>query len=98
MNLQELKEQIDKLSTSDRLILISLIIESLQREYSDNLEQKQFAISDISPQENLGTDRSNVINTMRGFLKTDKPTPTDSEVQAILKQRLVEKYQDNLLS
>ncbi|UKO96666.1 hypothetical protein [Nostoc sp. UHCC 0870] len=92
MTLQELKEQIDKLSTSDRLTLISLIIESLQREKSDNLEQKQFDPSDISPQQHLHTDRANVINTMRGFLKTDQPAPTDSEVQAMLEQRLVEKY------
>ncbi|MBD2495339.1 hypothetical protein [Nostoc sp. FACHB-280] len=98
MTLQELKEQIDKLSTSDRLTLLSLIIESLQREHSDNLEPKQFDISDIHLQKYLDIDRVNVINQMRGFLKTDQPALTDSEVKTMLQQRLVEKYQDDLLS
>ncbi len=87
MSLQELKEQIYKLSGSDRLALVALIIESLRREHSDNLEQTQFSI-----QGDLRAERKNVINRMRGFLKTDKPSPTDSEVQAMLEQHLVDKY------
>jgi hypothetical protein len=29
---------------------------------------------------------------MRGLLKTDAPPPTDAEVEAMLEERLVEKY------
>lgn len=37
-------------------------------------------------------DRSSAIRRMRGLLKTDKPTPTDEEVTAMLEERRVEKY------
>ncbi|MCF4968836.1 RAMP superfamily CRISPR-associated protein [Nostoc sp. CMAA1605] len=98
MTLQELKEQIDQLSTSDRLTLISLIIESIQREHIDNLEQRQLPELPVIPGSSLKghlrsrVEQTNVIHQMRGFLKTDQPAPTDSEVKAMLEQRLVEKY------
>lgn len=95
MILQELKDQIDKLSASDRLALMAIIIESLQREHGDNLEQRQLPYipgSSVKGQLRTSVERTNVINKMRGFLKTDKPAPTDSEVQAMLEQHLVEKY------
>jgi hypothetical protein len=74
MLLQELKEQVYKLTVSDRLPLVSLIIESLQ------------AIPSLQP------DKSNAIGRMRGLLKTDQPAPTDEEVEAMLEERLVERY------
>lgn len=65
MLLQEVKEQAFKLSVNDRLVLVNLIVESLQKELN---------------------------HQMRGFLKTDKPVITDMEVQAMLEERLLEKY------
>jgi hypothetical protein len=74
MQLQELKQQAYKLSVSDRLALVSAIIESLQDTPS------------------IESNRSNAIKRMRGLLKTDQPTPTDEEVEAMLEDRRVEKY------
>jgi hypothetical protein len=74
MSLQKLKEQACKLSVSDRLALVSVIIQSLQ----DNL----------SPQSN----RNSLINQMRGLLKTDRPPPTDAQVEAMLEEHRLEKY------
>jgi hypothetical protein len=79
MSLQELKEEAFKLPPSDRLALVSAIIESLQ----DTL---------ISQHELMLRDRSGAIERMRGLLKTDQPTPTDEEVAAMLEERQVEKY------
>ena len=74
MSLQELKKQDRQLSVSDRLELISSIIESLQDNSSQIIE------------------RSRIINQMKGLLKTDKPTPTDEDVKAMLEERRLEKY------
>lgn len=74
MLLQELKDQVYKLSVSDRLTLVSVIIESLQ---------------DIP---GIQSERSSAIKRMRGLLKTDQPAPTEQEVDAMLEERLVEKY------
>lgn len=37
-------------------------------------------------------EKSNAIQRMRGFLKTNQPTPTDEEVKAMLEERRVNKY------
>ncbi|WP_017717818.1 hypothetical protein [Kamptonema formosum] len=37
-------------------------------------------------------DRKAAIERMRGLAKTDAPPPTDAEVEAMLEERLVEKY------
>jgi hypothetical protein len=74
MSLQELKKQVRQLSVSDRLELVSAIIESLQ---------------DTSSQI---PERSRIIKQMKGSLKTDKPTPTDEEVKAMLEERRMEQY------
>ena len=82
MLLQELKEQIFKLPSSEltsqrlryRLALVSAIIESLQN------------------QPTLGVDRSGAIQRMRGLLKTDQPAPTDEQVAVMLEERRAEKY------
>jgi len=78
MLLQELKEQAYQLSVSDRLALISAIIESLQEPPTSRpISQKE---------------RSQAINHLRGLLKTDQPAPTDAEVQTLLEERRAEKY------
>lgn len=74
MSLQELKEQAFKLSVSDRLALVSAIIDSLQNTLSSQPNRKA------------------LIQQMRGFLKTDQPSPTDAEVAEMLQARRVEKY------
>ncbi|NJL19888.1 MAG: hypothetical protein HC895_02190 [Leptolyngbyaceae cyanobacterium SM1_3_5] len=74
MLLQELQEQVLKLSVSDRLALISAIVTSLQ--------------TTLTPQ----ADKKILINQMRSFLKTEQAPPTDAEVQAMLEERLLEKY------
>ncbi|NJL40347.1 MAG: hypothetical protein HC899_29085 [Leptolyngbyaceae cyanobacterium SM1_4_3] len=71
---QELKAQIFNLPPSDRLALISAIVESLQ---NTTITQP---------------DRSAAIQRMRGLLKTERPSPTDEEVAAMLEERRVEKY------
>jgi hypothetical protein len=76
MLLQEVKEQVFKLPPSDRLALVSAIIESL-REQSQSVSE---------------ADRSGAIQRMRGLLKTDRPAPTDEEVAAMLEARRTEKY------
>lgn len=98
MSVQEIKEQIFKLSVSDRLALVTLIIESLQSELSNQVERTELFeqtyayIPSSSLRGHLRAERTALINQMRGFLRTDKPAPTDTEVQAMLEERLVEKY------
>ena len=74
MLLEKLKEEAVKLSPSDRLALVSAIMESL----SERPVSK--------------CDRSAAIERMRGLLTTDKPTPTDEEVAAMLEERLIYFY------
>lgn len=40
----------------------------------------------------LRAERRDLINQLRGFLKTDKSPPTDTEVQAMLEERRGDKY------
>jgi hypothetical protein len=75
MSLQELREQALQLSVSDRLALMSTIIESLQHE--------------LRPRSPVPED---IVDRMIGLAKTDAPSPTDAEVEAMLEERLVEKY------
>lgn len=83
MSLQELKEQVFKLSVSDRLALASAILESLQPPPSPRLESTR----QTQPQQ-----RSSAIGRMRGLLKTDKPAPTGEEVAVMLEERRMERY------
>jgi hypothetical protein len=75
MSWQELREQALQLSVSDRLALMSTIIESLQHE--------------LRPRPPVPKD---IVDRMIGLAKTDAPPPTDAEVEAMLEERLVEKY------
>lgn len=98
MSLQETKEQAFKLSVSDRLTLVNLIIESLQHELNSSvdrtapLEQQFTANSSSRIQERSRAERTTLIEQMRGFLKTDKPAPTDTEVQTMLEEKMQERY------
>jgi hypothetical protein len=74
MSLQELREQALQLSVSDRLALMTTIIDSLQ--------------SELRPRPN----RKGAAQRLIGLAKTDQPPPTDAEVEAMLEERLVEKY------
>ncbi|MDJ1170074.1 hypothetical protein PMG71_11605 [Roseofilum sp. BLCC_M154] len=74
MSLQEVKQQVVKLSVRERLSLVSFIIDSLPESRSSTAE------------------RSKAIEQMRGLLKTDKPAPTDEEVEAMLEERRINKY------
>ncbi|KAB8316539.1 hypothetical protein SD81_025490 [Tolypothrix campylonemoides VB511288] len=42
----------------------------------------------LSPQPN----RKDLINQMRGLIKTDQPSPNDAQVEVMLEERRVEKY------
>lgn len=79
MSLQDVKEQAFKLSLSDRLTLVNLIVESLQKELNNQTSQTE-------PIEQQRAERTTLVNQMRGFLKTEQVAPTDAEVQAILQQ------------
>lgn len=79
MSLQELKEQARSLSVSDRLELISAIVESLQIESLPG-----------TPSQSL--ERTHIIQHMKGLLKTDHPAPTDEQVKVMLDERRVERY------
>jgi hypothetical protein len=37
-------------------------------------------------------DRTNAIQTMRGLLKTNQPTPSDEDIAKMREERLFEKY------
>lgn len=95
MSLQTIKEEVFKLSIGDRLTLVNLIVESLQGELNHQtevLEQSSAYIPGSSIRGSLRSERTTLINRMRGFLKTDQPAPTDTEIQTMLDERLVEKY------
>lgn len=81
MPLQELREQAIRLSVSDRLALMSAIIDSLK---DPNLGE--------NTQPSVVRERSGAIERMRGLLKTEQPAPTDEEVAILLKERRLEKY------
>ncbi|MDI9640607.1 addiction module protein [Geitlerinema splendidum] len=83
MSLQELKEQAFKLSVSDRLDLVNYIIESLQNDLNYKLDSSEQKVLEKVREKPL-----DLIGRMQGFLKTDKPAPIDTEVQAMLEERL----------
>lgn len=86
MSLQDITEQVVQLSVSDRLVLVNLIIQSLQGELSDQNNRGSLA------QNALPSERTALLDQMRGLLKTPQPAPTDAAVQALLAERRAEKY------
>ncbi|MBE9101171.1 hypothetical protein IQ267_17170 [filamentous cyanobacterium LEGE 07170] len=81
MSFQELREQATRLSVSDRLALMSAIIDSLK---NPNLGE--------NTPPSMARERSGAIERMRGLLKTEQPAPTDEEVAVLLEERRLEKY------
>jgi hypothetical protein len=59
---------------------------------SDYLALVSLFIESLQAIPSLQPDKPNVVGRMRGLLKTDQPAPTDEEVEAMLEERLVEKY------
>jgi hypothetical protein len=77
MQLQELQQTIEKLPVEERLILLSAIAQSVQR--------------DLQPQPKL--DKRAIIDQLRGCLKQPgKSALTDAEIETMREQRLMEKY------
>lgn len=80
MTLQEIEQQVYQLTIAERLSLLNTITRSLQQEIEPSLK--------LPPNQKL-----EIVNQMRGFLaRPGQPAPTDEEVEAMLEQRLVEKY------
>ena len=94
-SLHEVQDQAFKLSVTDRLTLVNLIVQSLQHELNQSSQwgQKKDSkvLRDALPKQ-LSKKKAVLINQMRGLLKTDAPVPTDAEIQTMLEERLVEKY------
>ncbi|MDF5722330.1 MAG: hypothetical protein PUP91_17945 [Rhizonema sp. PD37] len=59
---------------------------------SDRLELLQAIISSVESELKPRPNRKVAIERMRGLAKTDAPPPNDAEVEAMLEERLVEKY------
>lgn len=56
-----------------------LLVEAIVRSLSNELRPRQPVSEEV-------------IERLRGSLKTDDPAPTDEEIEAMLEQRLEEKY------
>lgn len=59
---------------------------------SDRLDLVASIINSLQEELRPRTDLEGAISRMRGLLKTDTPPPTDAEVEAMLEERLEEKY------
>ncbi|MBD1925367.1 hypothetical protein H6F74_03565 [Trichocoleus sp. FACHB-90] len=59
---------------------------------SDRLDLVNAIVESLRRELRPQPDRKAAIDRMRGLAKTDAPAPTDAEVEAMLEERLVEKY------
>ncbi len=59
---------------------------------SDRLDLVNAIVESLRRELRTQPDRKAAIDRMRGLAKTDAPAPTDAEVEAMLEERLVEKY------
>ncbi|HEY9873438.1 MAG TPA: hypothetical protein V6D12_08365 [Candidatus Obscuribacterales bacterium] len=59
---------------------------------SDRLELINAIVQSLQHELRPRPDRKAAIERMRGLAKTDAPPPNDSQVEAILEERLVEKH------
>ncbi len=66
--------------------------QALQLSISDRLELMRAILQSLQHELRPRPDRKGAAQRMRGLLKTDAPPPTDAEVEAMLEERLVEKY------
>lgn len=59
---------------------------------SDRLELARAIIESLQNIQRQQSERSQIIKQMKGLLKTDRPAPTDEQVETMLEERRVEKY------
>ncbi|ERT09318.1 addiction module component family protein [Lyngbya aestuarii BL J] len=94
MNWQELRKEADNLPVYERLLLVEAIIRSLSNELrpkepipDEVWERLRGGLKTDEPSPTKGG-----LTELIGILKTDNPPPTDEEIEAILDERLEEKY------
>lgn len=66
--------------------------QALQLSVSDRLALMKTILYSLEEELRPPLNRKGAAQRMRGLLKTDAPPPTDAEVEAMLEERLVEKY------
>jgi hypothetical protein len=66
--------------------------QALQLSVSDRLELMKTILYSLEEELRPRPNLEGVVERMRGLAKTDAPPPTDAEVEAMLEERLVEKY------
>jgi len=66
--------------------------QALQLSVSDRLALMKTILYSLEEELRPRPNRKGAAQRMRGLLKTDAPPPTDAEVEAMLEERLVEKY------
>ena len=74
------------------MFLQELKEQARQMSVDDRLELVNDIIESLQALPNSHTDRTRIIKQMKGLLKTDRPAPTDREVETMLEERRVEKY------
>lgn len=94
MNWQELRKEADNLPVYERLLLVEAIIRSLSNELRPKepipegvVERLRGVLKTDEPSPTKGG-----LTELIGLLKTDNPPLTDEEIEAILDERLEEKY------
>jgi hypothetical protein len=73
---QDLQNQVNRLSLTDRWALLTYLIRSLQPTQSPTPKSTRLA----------------ALDRLRGIAKTTAPAPTDAEVAAMLDDRRVQRY------
>ncbi len=66
--------------------------QALQLSVSDRLALMKTILYSLEEELRPRPNRQGAAQRMRGLLKTDAAPPTDAEVEAMLEERLVEKY------
>jgi len=66
--------------------------QALQLSVSERLALMKTILYSLEEELRPRPNRKGAAQRMRGLLKTDAPPPTDAEVEAMLEERLVEKY------
>ncbi|HCF29884.1 MAG TPA: hypothetical protein DEV81_22390 [Cyanobacteria bacterium UBA11049] len=64
----------------------------LELSVSDRLALMKAIVTSLERELRPRPDVKGAVQRMRGLAKTDAPPPTDAEVEAMLEERLVEKY------
>ncbi len=94
MNWQELRKEADNLPVYERLLLVEAIIRSLSNELRPQEPIPEGVVERLRGV--LKTDKSSPkkggLTELVGILKTDNQPPTDEKIEAILEERLAEKY------